>query len=337
MGDCLGLDIGGANIKLYHTAGRAISIPFAMWLRPNLLAKTLASLIMDLPRCDSWGVTMTGEMADVFYDRDEGVRSIVAQTMIAARQFEVAQVGFYGSTGELLNASQASARTNVIASANWHALALWVSSWVDRPSLLIDIGSTTTDLIPISPGIVATNSKSDYDRLRSHELVYVGIRRTPICGLVDALPNDDEMIPVVREVFATTDDCALLLGWVDEDLADTETCDRQPRTRKAAANRLARMIGGDHRTVTIKQAESMACYSMQIVKSELTLAAAKHHEHGLSQWIVSGHGLSLLEVPTLVTTIDLAAKLGKEVSRVAPAYAICELIRSGRLHIEPSS
>jgi len=329
----LGLDIGGANIKLFHSAGHAICIPFQMWLRPASLADVLVKVLSDLPRCDVWGVTMTGELADVFADRAEGVRSIVQQTMSAAQQEKVEAVGFYASPGALLTASDAIEATESVASANWHALSYWTTTWITEPSLLIDIGSTTADLIPISPGHVATPSRTDHDRLRRSELVYLGIRRTPVCALVDTLPFNGAEVPVMRELFAATDDCALLLGWTPEAMDDVDTSDARPRTRTAAANRLARMIGLDHSNVTMDQAVSMASRVMQRATELVSFAANRQAFHGASQWIVSGHARQLIESPTNVTVINLAARLGSDVSRVAPAFAICELIRSGVLSV----
>jgi len=330
----LGLDIGGANIKLYHSAGHAICIPFPMWLRPASLADELVKILSGLPRCETWGVTMTGELADVFADRAEGVRAIVEQTMIAARQEKIEAVGFYASPGTLLTASEAVESSESVASANWHALAYWTTTWITEPSLLIDIGSTTADIIPISPGRVATPSRTDHDRLCRRELVYLGIRRTPVCSLVDTLPFNGAEVPVMRERFATTDDCALLLGWSPEAMDDVDTSDACPRTRPAAANRLARMIGLDHLNVSLDEAVVMASRVMQRATELVSVATSSQAFHNASQWVVSGHARQLIESPTNVTVIDLASRLGSNVSRVAPAFAICELIRSGVLSVE---
>jgi probable H4MPT-linked C1 transfer pathway protein len=334
QGYLLGLDIGGANIKLFHTAGHAISIPFPMWLRPTLLADAIVTAVAGLPRCTAWGVTMTGELADVFVDRFEGVRSIVQQTVTAAQREKVDSVGFYGSPGVLLSPSQAIESVESVASANWHALAMWVSTWIDRRTLLIDVGSTTADIIPVSPRHVDTTSRTDHDRLRRGELVYVGIRRTPVCAIVEALPFQGHEIPVMREVFATTDDCALLLGWTPEACDEFDTCDSRPRTRLAAANRLARLIGLDHKSVTIDQATAMASRVMQRASAHISEAARRQSQGGASQWVISGHASQLITATPDVSVVDLASRLGSDVSRVAPAYAICELIRCGVLSYE---
>ena len=49
-----------------------------------------------------------------------------------------------------------------IAAGNWHALANFVGKSFCSDGLLIDIGSTTTDIIPILQGAVATTARTDY-------------------------------------------------------------------------------------------------------------------------------------------------------------------------------
>lgn len=209
----LGWDIGGANIKAATSDGRAVSVPFAMWLRPQELAAQLVELAGRLLGCRSWAVTMTGEMADVFYDRAVGVTTLVEQTLQAAQQCGVDDVGFYSVAGSFVDAAAAVSDPDAIASANWHALANWAAGQVDSPALLIDVGGTTTDIIAIEPRRVVTTSRSDFDRLASGELVYLGGGRTPVCSLVDRLPFQGQQVPVMREVFATTDDCAICWAW----------------------------------------------------------------------------------------------------------------------------
>jgi (4-(4-[2-(gamma-L-glutamylamino)ethyl]phenoxymethyl)furan-2-yl)methanamine synthase len=322
----LAIDIGGANLKLYHSCGVAESIGFPMWLRPYELATVLTQWIGKLPQCNAWGVTMTGEMADAFSDRREGVRVIVEQTMEAARQSDVDKVGFYAIPGRMLNAEESTQSWQSVASANWHALAFWVASWIDRPSLLLDIGGTTSDIIPLLPGRVATESQTDFDRLIRGELVYLGTSRTPVCSLVTSLPFRGVQVPVMREVFANTDDCALILGWINEQVSDHETCDRLPRTKNHAAARIARMIGLDGSDLCLDEAELMA-KSVMAASTELLHHAARRHEpYYHSQWIVSGHANYLLRKHQEVSIVDLADRLEPAISRVGPAYAICHLM-----------
>ncbi len=326
----LGWDIGGANIKAATSDGRAVSVPFAMWLRPQELAAQLVELAAGLPGCRSWAVTMTGEMADVFYDRAVGVATLVEQTMQAAHQCGIDEVAFYSVAGSFVEAATAVADPDAIASANWHALASWVARQVDRPALLIDVGGTTTDILAIEPDRVATASRSDYDRLASGELVYLGGGRTPVCALVDGLSYQGQQVPVMREVFATTDDCAVLLGLVAEDPADRSTCDGAPRTVAAAANRLARMIGLDHRQVDVAAARDLARQVIAAAAEHMAAAIARREARYQQHWIVSGHTADgflpgLLAAGNRPQITRLADLVGAPLSRVAPAFACAQL------------
>jgi len=324
----LGLDIGGANIKWFHSLGHPGCKPFAMWRTPLQLAAALIEIAEKLPPAHQWGVTMTGEMADVFGDRNEGVQTIIRQTSIAADTLGVEIVLVYAIPGNFLSPAVAINQSETVASANWHALANWTSTWIDRESVLIDIGTTTVDLIPVAPNRVATSSITDYDRLLRRELVYLGGKRTPVCSLVTSLPFARKMVPVMREVFANTDDCSLLLDWTPEDRSDMDTCDGKPRTRQAAASRLARMIGLDSDNVTIADARLMAVHVFQQANQELMAALETHSRYAKNQWIVSGHADRLLHPQPGIEMVNLSDRLGPLVSRVGPAYAVCELLRA---------
>lgn len=325
-GPRLCFDIGGANLKSYHTVKGASCVGFPMWIHPQSLAAKIQSMASNMPACPTWGITMTGEMADVFASRAEGVRAIVEQVAIAASRLSIPNVRYYGTAGRFMNAEQAMGSPELVASANWHALANWVSSWIERPSLLVDVGSTTADLIPVSPGRVDTPSRTDHDRLRRGELVYLGIGRTPVCAIVDALPFLGNFIPVMRERFACTDDCALLLGWIPEDANDLTTCDSRPRTIAASVNRIARMIGLDNGQVSIAQATGMAEHVMGSATALIARAGEQHQRHAHAQWVLSGHATRLIRRPPAISVIDLAEKLGSQESRVGPAFALCKLI-----------
>ena len=46
----LGLDIGGANLKLADGLGYAQSIPFPLWQQPEQLPSALAQMLTQAPR-----------------------------------------------------------------------------------------------------------------------------------------------------------------------------------------------------------------------------------------------------------------------------------------------
>ena len=73
----LALDIGGANLKVADGVGYAESFPFALWRDSVRLAQELRTVIAQAPACDHLAVTMTGELADCFESKSEGVSFIL--------------------------------------------------------------------------------------------------------------------------------------------------------------------------------------------------------------------------------------------------------------------
>lgn len=319
----VGIDIGGANLKYCDTSGHAISKIFPLWQTPELLADTLASGLREFPQCSELAVTMTGELADCFIDRRIGVSTIVDHAAQAASQIGANLVRFYGTDGQFRSSGDAKASCGAIAAANWHALASFAARSFPTATTVIDIGSTTTDIIPVSNSRVATKAMTDYDRMVEGSLVYVGCRRTPICSVVDRLPYRGQQCPVMNELFATIDDALLVLQLVAEDVTDLDTADGQPRTLKFAANRLARMIGLDHTGVSIGDAQRMASEVVDIVANRIDAAFRKVHRSG--SVVVAGHGDDLLRIDPTVSVNRLSDHIGHGAARCAPSYAVAML------------
>ena len=124
----LGLDIGGANLKAATAAGRAVSVPFALWKQPDALPAALASLVAEFPEIDGLAVTMTGELCDCFATKREGVNRILDAVEFAASDFLPSRerkrpVRVWSTSGNWLSVAEARVRTLDVAASNWHALA----------------------------------------------------------------------------------------------------------------------------------------------------------------------------------------------------------------------
>src|SRR5947209_9486014 len=208
----LGLDIGGANVKAYHSAGVARSRPFALWRRPSELSSVLSELLGEMPPVERLGVTMTGELCDCFADKRAGVSAILVAVADAAKGLPVR---VWQTDGRFADPVVARERHLQTAAANWHALATFAGRYAPKgPGLLFDIGTTTADLIPLFDGVPLPRGLTDPERLRTRELVYTGVKRTPLCALLGS--------GVAAEVFATTLDAYLVLGLIaDSDDRDT--------------------------------------------------------------------------------------------------------------------
>ncbi len=196
----------------------------------------------------------------------------------------------------------------LVAAANWHALATWVGRMVPQGfSLLLDMGSTTTDIIPILSGVPIPAGFTDRERLSSGELVYTGIRRTPLCAVSRSVPFRGELCPVAAEFFASTLDVYLLLEQREEDEADTDTANGKPATRAAAHDRLTRMICCDRSEVSRDDALGLAAHFAAKQRRQITDAVKQvlaQHEDAVSNAILSGSGEFLLsqiceELPAL--------------------------------------
>ena len=178
MAAVLGLDIGGANLKAAHTAGPARSRPFALWKDPAGLPAALSALIGEMPRADRLAVTMTGELCDCFETKREGVAAILDAVEGAAGD---QPVRVWRNDGRFVDTTAARAEPLKAAAANWLALATFAGRFAPKgPALLLDIGSTTTDVVPLRDGRPVPQGRTDPERLRCEELVYTGVRRTPV-------------------------------------------------------------------------------------------------------------------------------------------------------------
>ncbi len=320
----IGLDIGGANLKLADTLKQTRDIPFPLWQRYDELAARLTEVLRDFPPSAPLAVTMTGELADCFADAAAGVRFIADAVLAAAPQAQA--IGFYRLDGTFADIATVHQHPDDFAASNWHALAQHLSQSLTASALLIDIGSTTCDVIPLEPHRVATEAGNDFERLIAEQLVYVGIGRTPVCALLEHATLLGRRVPLMNEWFATTGDCAVLLGWQSEDPHDLQTADGLPRTRAAARARLARMVGLDQRSFPWEAAEALSRQTLASVTARICRAieAAPPHRH----WILSGHGQRLLcdyKPKHVERRTDLAHTLGPQLSRVAPAHAVAQL------------
>jgi len=329
----LGLDIGGANLKAASSAGAALSEPFEIWRAPGELAARLRELIARFPPADVLAVTMTAELADCFSTKAEGVAAILAAVQEAAGATPVV---VWQTTGELIALQDTGGRASGIAAANWHALATWAGRLARcGKAILIDIGSTTSDVIPLLNGRPTSRGLTDIDRLLNDELIYTGMRRTPLCAVANTVSLRGRRCPVAGELFATMLDVYLLLGLISEDAADHHTADGRPGTVACAYDRLARMVCCDRNEIDLDEARSIArCFAdAQQKQIASAIEAVVARDPGkLESIIVAGSGevlarKILAEHPLAegVLIIRLAASLSPKLAEAACAYAIAVL------------
>lgn len=326
----LGLDIGGANLKAATADRRAASVPFALWKHPAQLPAALAELVARFPDADSLAVTMTGELCDCFETKRIGVNAIldaVAGLGLPAR--------VWSTDGVFVDVPTARAHPLKVAAANWHALATFAGRFAPHPgALLLDIGSTTSDLIPLTHGVPSTLGTTDDARLASRELVYAGVRRTPVA----AVYHDR----VAAEYFASTQDVYVVLGLLPEEPESRDTADGRPATVEHSLARLARMLGGDRESLSDDRLIDFAVRVHSELLRRLTEAARAVHYASPSApppgaVVVSGAGeflarrvaeAAFVELPRRAV-VSLTDELGPAVSASAPAFAVAVLAGEG--------
>jgi probable H4MPT-linked C1 transfer pathway protein len=241
----IGWDIGGAHLKAALVERGAVidvmQVPCALWLGMHAIDAALASVHARWPDAHDaqHAVTMTGEMVDLFADRQAGVAALVEHL---ARVLGT-QLRFF-TEQDWLDPALAIREWHRVASANWLASAACVARRLDE-ALLIDIGSTTTDLIPLRHGRVVARGRSDAARLETNELVYQGVVRTPLCALAQRVRFRGNECNVMNEWFATSADVYRLTEELDTRFDQHDTADHRGKDREATCARLARMIGRD--------------------------------------------------------------------------------------------
>ncbi|VVB68479.1 4-[[4-(2-aminoethyl)phenoxy]-methyl]-2-furanmethanamine-glutamate synthase [uncultured archaeon] len=313
----LGLDIGGANTKAASSDGRfAESVFLPLWRRAPL-AEVLGRFAAQRP--EAVAAVITGELADCFSCKREGVESIMAEVQ---RAFSC-PVHFWGAGGFGWS------NPLELAAANWSASAALLAREVGD-CLFVDMGSTTTDIIPIKKE--ASAARTDFMRLARGELIYTGLLRTSLGALLPAAQIRGETIPLAPELFAITADAYLAL---DEISAERYTCDSPDgagKSREAALQRLARAVCSDLEEIGEAGAMAIARQvrdrQMKILVDALGKQAKKHE---LSRVEAAGIGEKLIAEAASFLGLEcilLSDRYGSKISDIFPAYAVARLLES---------
>jgi len=270
---------------------------------------------------------MTAELSQLFRTKREGVHYVLdaLESVIPADQLHIYTVD--GAFVDLQTARQQPMR---VAASNWHATAAIVShTW--QNAVLIDIGTTTTDVIPICDGTVAPEGNTDPDRLRSGELVYTGAVRTPVEAIIQEVPLNGELAGVSAEGFALAGDIYVWLRELNPDDYSSPTPDGRPVTRDFVRERLARIVCADRELLDDTAIDHIAqsVKDAQIGRITRALAKVVSRHNSISTAVTAGVGAFLATYAARrcgLSTLSLAETLGADASRSAPAAAVALLL-----------
>lgn len=277
-----GWDVGGAHLKaaLLDAEGhvlRVLQLPCALWLGLDMLQNAIDQILLDFYASTKnaplrHGVTMTGELVDLFANRQEGVQEI-SRTM----HEKLGEQAFFfcahtNKVYDFVDYAAVNQHWPQIASANWLASASLIAKHMGT-GLFIDMGSTTTDFVLLHHDKPQCLGFSDAARLASKELVYTGVVRTPLMALCQEVIFQGKPTGIAAEYFATTADVYRLLGELptDEDMADT--ADGKDKSTVATARRIARMIGCDAEDAALEDWHALARNFKQLQLAMLQEAA----------------------------------------------------------------
>ncbi|HWQ70072.1 MAG TPA: hydantoinase/oxoprolinase family protein [Patescibacteria group bacterium] len=260
----IGWDIGGANVKAARflfangraESGHAVRRYFELWNNSGGLRPLLQEIYSDLGSADAMVLTMTGELCDAFDDRAEGVAYIIDAVREAVPGIPLYAVDL---EGRLIRLDGSEVELLTLAPTNWIAEARVLAS--RQPDcLMVDIGSTTTDLIPIVGGRIAAQGKRDIERLARGELIYTGALRTPVAAIVSQIPIQGTICRIAAEYFAISADVHLVLGRLAPEDYTCATPDGREKTKEGALRRLARVACEDSQHLTAGELHAMAAY-----------------------------------------------------------------------------
>jgi hypothetical protein len=342
----LGWDVGGVNTKVAcldeNGALTVRSRAYELQRQPDALVRVLRELAAQVGAGSvvesgfsriaefTCAVTMTAELSQMFRTKRDGVRFVLDAVSAA---FPEATARVFTADGRFLTIEAARDEPLAVAAANWAATARLVA-FRHPDALLVDVGTTTTDIIPIVNGRVVADGTTDPERLASGELVYSGALRTPVEAIVHTVAHRGQAFGVSAEGFALIGDVHLWLGRLAPGDYTVPTPDGRPPAREFAGERIARVICADRELVDdsaiTRIAESIAAQQVASIAAAIGRVRSRHPS--LRTSVVTGLGHFIAAEAARAVSLDvvsLADDIGNEAARYAPAAAVALLCADG--------
>jgi len=339
----LGLDIGGANTKAAFIETQDATMQelrtaieyFPIWKKgkeqlPEVLERLKKGLIDSA--LDGVGVTMTAELSDAYWTKKEGIRHVLD---CVTEVFGDAPTFVLDVEANLLPVKDARRDPLKVASANWAATG-WMISQLIKNCIVVDVGSTTTSIIPVIKGKIAAEGRTDLEKLQNGELVYSGSLRTNVAAIVDGVPVRGKVARVSSELFAQSGDVHLILGNIGKEEYTAETCDGRGKTGREAMARLARVVCADTDMLTEQEIRDMAKFVYDRQVEQISGGLKQVHERikpSLQEKtvVVTGIGRNFLARKAAENTgfkviIDLKEQLGADAAVVSPSVGVALML-----------
>jgi probable H4MPT-linked C1 transfer pathway protein len=246
--------------------------------------------------------------------------------------FPDADLAIYAGEAGFIAPRAVGRRVREIASANWHASVCYAATRGDS-GLFIDVGSTTTDVIPFAEGRIRAIGYTDDERLIAEELVYTGVTRTPVMALAQTVPFAGERQRMMAEYFATSADVHRLTGALPPDADQHATANGRSTSIEDSARRLARMLGRDLESADMA-ARHLADRQLRLIQDAVERVSSRGVVAEDAPIIGAGVGRFLVEILAarlgrryidFATLVSGKAEIREWAARCAPAAAIAVL------------
>ena len=339
----IGWDIGGVNIKAARvrdgTPLAACNHPFEIQRAPKSLGARLQTIAGEIgaESSDVHAVTMTAELSQFFRSKRDGVSYVLDAVEHA---FPSARPMAYAVDGRFLDFAAARDAPLLIAASNWAATATLVASLIPN-AILVDVGTTTTDIIPISDGHIVGVGRTDPERLLSGELLYLGAVRTPVEAIVHRVPLHDGLAGVSAESFALSGDIYIWRGDLAPEGYTAPTPDARPSTREFAGERIARVVCADRELLDESDIDRIAAFvaDSMIARISASIDRVRERHPHLDTAVIAGHGSFVARAAARrarlhVAPEDLLAAGAPRASGAETAFAVARLLERW-MHASP--
>lgn len=332
-----GFDIGGANTDVgiieFNEENNEIEniitdfkyLP--MWYKNNELSSSLLELLgSQKDNIDAIGISMTAELVDAYTTKKEGVIDIATKSQILDKPLA------FVSLNGMINMESLKKDPLSVAAANWIATSQ-IAAEISPNSILLDTGSTTTDIIPIKNGKQCAKGRTDFERLAHGELVYTGTLRTNISSFVDKIEFKDKTYRVSSELFAISADIHNILKNITLDDYTCDTPDGSGKSIKESMLRISRVLCAD---LDILNPDDVIEISKQMYQKQIDSIAEALKEvayrENLDTVIVTGLGMDVLAAKAVekagLKCIRMGDYFTQEECTVAPAIGTALLMRN---------
>jgi len=341
----LGYDVGGANTKAalvcvekdkLLTVEVAVEY-FPIWKKSEKLAEVLLKLKQQLGanNLDGIGLTMTAELSDAYPTKREGVNDILN---CFSKAFPCTPVFIINTSAELVTLEVAKQQPLAVAAANWAATG-WLVAKKIKNCVVVDVGSTSTSIIPIVKSNVVALGKTDLDKLICGELVYTGSLRTNVAAIVHSIPIRNVVAGVASELFALSGDVNLVLGNITKEDYSCETTDGRGKTMPEALARLARVVCADTEMLNRQEIIKMAEYTSDIQIQQVAESLSKVYSYtkslalGKVPIVITGLGKNFIarkaaEKLCVAEILDLGTMVADQVVLATPAFGVALMAAS---------